>query len=354
MKKVIPVLIVFLVLIAAAIYLVRHQHQTLSAEKPPLAWVVTIHDLTLTEATTSLSRPAVADVEAMNQTVLASRLTGYVTRMPLFEGSKFKRGDLLAAIEMSQSDGNTSQGNPSQGNSLKADLAAAQSSLMTEQALLQRSKKLYQIGGVSLEQVQAAESAFAAAESRLTVARENLHNASLLAPFDGVIAARLAQPGDLATPGKPLLRIVALGAQRLLVDVPEQLNVTQLLLDGKAYPAHAWPEATAQGLRRWEARVNDLMPGSKIGVDIVTFSGKGVFIPDDCMLNNDSRNADLLRLPTEGKQLASVQRIGLLASGVQGAIAVPTGLTGTRVACASPDILSRLAGGAPYHIAKVR
>lgn len=354
MKKAIPVLIILLVLIAAAIYLVRHQHQVLSAETPPVAWVVTIHDLTLTEATTRLSRPAVANVEAMNQTVLASRLTGYVTRMPLFEGSKFKRGDLLATIEMSQSGGNPSQGNPSQGNSLKADLAAAQSALMAEQDHLQRSKKLYQIGGVPLEQVQAAESAFAAAQSRLTVALENLHNATLVAPFDGVIAARLAQPGDIATPGKPLLRIVALGAQRVLVDVPDQMDVTELLLDGKAYPAQPWPEATAQGLRRWEARVNDLMPGSKIGVDIVTFSGKGVFIPNDCMLNNNSRHADLVRLQADDKQLASVYPVELLATGVQGAIAVPAGLAGTRVACASPDILSRLAGGAPYHIAKVR
>jgi hypothetical protein len=96
------------------------------------------------------------------------------------------------------------------------------------------------------------------------------------------------------------------------------------------------------------------MPGGKIGVDIVTFSGKGVFVPNDCMLNNDSRNADLLRLPVKDGQQASVQHTELLATGVQGAIAVPTGLAGTRIACASPDILSRLAGGAPYHIAKVR
>jgi hypothetical protein len=176
----------------------------------------------------------------------------------------------------------------------------------------------------------------------------------LVAPFDGVVAARLAQTGDIATPGKPLLRIVALGPQRVLVDLPDTTTVTGLLLDGKTYPVQPWPEATAQGLRRWEARMQGLMPGSKVGVDIVTFAGKGVFIPNDCMLNNDSRRAELVHLPTDGKQAASVQTIDLLATGVQGAIALPTGLIGTRVACASPDVLNRLAGGAPYHIAEVR
>ena len=179
-----------------------------------------IQDRTLAEAETRLTRPAVADVEAVNESVLSSRLSGYIVRMPLFEGSRFKRGDLLATIEMSQSDGNQSQ-----GNSLKTDLAAAESTLLVEQDRLQRSQKLYQIGGVSLEQVQVAEASVAAAQTRVTVARENLRNATLVAPFDGVVAARLAQPGDIATPGKPLLRVVALGPQRVLVDAPETIAV---------------------------------------------------------------------------------------------------------------------------------
>jgi hypothetical protein len=221
---------------------------------------------------------------------------------------------------------------------------------MAEQERLQRSKKLYQIGGVALEQVQASTASVAAAQSRLTVARENLHNATLVAPFDGVIAARLAQPGDLATPGKPLLRIVALGAQRVLVDVPDTTAVAGLRIAGKVYPAQPWPEATAQGLRRWEARVDNLLPGSKLNVDVVTFASDGVFIANDCMLNNDGRRADIVRLPADSKQAATLQHVDLLATGVEGVVAASVGLPGVRIACASPDVLSRLAAGAPYHV----
>ncbi len=306
MKKTIPVLLVLLSLIAGAVFLIRHQHHVLSSEALPTAWTVVIRDRTLGEEAVRLTRPAVADVEAVNESVLASRLSGYVTRMPLYEGTRFKRGDLLATIEMSQSGGMRAQ-----GNSLEADLAFAKSALMAEEEHLQRSRKLYQIGGVSLEQLQTDEAAFASAQARQTLARENLHNSTLVAPFDGVVAARLAQPGDIATPGKPLLRVVALGPQRVLVDAPDLMVVGGLLLDGKSYPVRPWPEATAQGLRRWEARVDGLMPGSKVDVNLVTYAGRGVFIPDECMLNTDGRHADLLRLPADGKSPAAVQTIAL-------------------------------------------
>lgn len=345
MKKIIPASIFVLLLIAAAVFLVRHQHQVLSAEVPPSAWATVIQDHTLAEEDTRLTRPAVADVEAVDESILSSRLSGYVVRMPLFEGSRFKRGDLLATIEMSQTDGNQSQ-----GNSLKTDLAAAESTLLVEQDRLQRSRELYRIGGVSLEQVQVAEASVAAAQTRVTVARENLRNSVLVAPFDGVVAARLAQPGDIATPGKPLLRVVALGPQRVLVDVPETIAVGGLLLSGKVYAVHPWPEATGQGLRRWEARVAGLMPGSKVDVSIVSFAGKGIFVPGDCMINNDGKRADLVRLPADGANKATVQSIDLLAAGMEGAVATSADLAGVRVACSSADVLNRLAGGAPYNV----
>jgi hypothetical protein len=78
MKKTIAVLTVLLLLVASAVYLVRHQHHVISAEVPPATWNVVIHDRTLNEEAAHLTRPAVADVEAMEQTVLSSRLSGYV------------------------------------------------------------------------------------------------------------------------------------------------------------------------------------------------------------------------------------------------------------------------------------
>jgi len=348
-KKVSAGFIVLLLLVAAAVFLLRQQKQVLAAAVPPSSWSVVVQDRALREEEIRLTRPAMADVVAVEQAVLSSKLTGYITRLPLLEGERFKRGEVLAVIGMNQSGGNAAQ-----GSSLKADLAAAESFLLAEQERLQRSRKLYQIGGVSLEQLQVAEAGFAAAQTRATVARENLRNSVLVATFDGVVAARLVQAGDLATPGKPLLRVVALGPQRVLVDVPESMALTAIELAGQMYPVRAWPEATGQGLRRWETRVDGLMPGGKLEVKLVTFSGKGLFIPGECMLNNDGRRADLVRLPANDAGPASVQQVDLLVGGMEGAVANPVALAGARVACASPDVLNRLAGGTPYRLSGAR
>jgi RND family efflux transporter MFP subunit len=44
-----------------------------------------------------------------------------------------------------------------------------------------------------------------------------------LAPFDGIITQKLANAGDLATPGKPLLRIEGENNLQILTDIPEAM-----------------------------------------------------------------------------------------------------------------------------------
>jgi multidrug resistance efflux pump len=47
--------------------------------------------------------------------------------------------------------------------------------------------------------------------------------AKVTAPFDGVITRKLADVGDLAMPGKPLLEIEAPTALRFEADLPEAI-----------------------------------------------------------------------------------------------------------------------------------
>ena len=47
--------------------------------------------------------------------------------------------------------------------------------------------------------------------------------ATITAPFDGVITRKLADVGDLATPGKPLLEMEDTKSLRLEADVPEAI-----------------------------------------------------------------------------------------------------------------------------------
>jgi multidrug efflux pump subunit AcrA (membrane-fusion protein) len=380
----------------------RHAHEMGPSQLP-----VVVEAKLLTAGHTRLTLPVVADVQSVRDSMVSSRLSAYVTALPLFEGGRFKRGDLLAKLDM------TPAGNQGQGNSLDAELASAEATLKTEEERLRRAKALYEIQGISQEQLQAAEAASAAARSRQTIAKENLRGATVTAPFNGVVSQRLAQPGDLVTPGKPLLKITDTSSgNRLLVNVPESVQPAGLRLGDKMLPLTPWPEAGIQGLRRYEARSQDgaLLPGSRIDANLVVFrSPEAVLLPRECLLNDDGHTATVLALKGDGAEGMSPQpaahasehktghqpehqpehaeqnhkphgdqtqadakpqeapsgghhhkpqtageieniRVTIAAQGQEGSVATDASLAGRRVVCGSPDVLSRIVAGAPFAI----
>jgi len=345
MKKKLVVVLILLVLAGAGAGLVMKKRQQVARETTPQSLPVVVTARSLQSGPVVLTLRTTADVQALRDSVVASRLTAYVIQLPLFEGDRFRRGDLLVRLDMSPS----GQG---QGSSLVADLAAADSNFKAEQERLRRAEALYKIQGVSQEQLQASEAAFTAARARHAVARENLANAGISAPFSGVVSQRLVQPGDLVTPGKPLLKIVDTSAgNRLLISVPDTLQPKALRLGDQTLALQPWPEAGLQGLRRYEARSLDgrFFPGARIDARAVVFqSEQALFLPRSCLFNDDGRNATVLRLADDRK--AEPLRIALAAAGEEGAATLDERLAGSRIACASPDILTRLAAGVPFRI----
>ena len=59
------------------------------------------------------------------------------------------------------------------------------------------------------------------AKAAVIEAQTNLAYATITAPFDGVISHKLADVGDLASPGKALLEVEDTKSLRLEADVPE-------------------------------------------------------------------------------------------------------------------------------------
>lgn len=305
-NKIIAVLVVA-AMVGGGAWLLNGKGQRHGHETGPTLLPVVVEAKLLTAGHTRLTLPVVADVLALRDTLVSSRLSAYVTALPLFEGGHFKRGDLLARLDM------TPSGSQGQGSSLDTELAAAASTLKAEQERLRRATALYEIQGISQEQFQATAAASAAARSRHTVAEENLRGATLTAPFAGVVSQRLVQPGDLVTPGKPLLKITDTAAgSRLLVNVPEALQPAGLRIGDRMLPLTPWPEAGPQGLRRYEARSKDgsLLPGSRIDAKLVVFrSPEAVLLPRQCLLNDDGRTATVLALKESGAKKDAMSEV---------------------------------------------
>lgn len=368
--------LVILVLVGGGVVLVKKKREQLAAEPPPASLPVVVEEKVLQAGPVSLSQRMVVEVQALRDTVLASRLTAYITELPLFEGEHFRKGALLAKLDVSQAEADLQRADANfaqtrlQESTLAADLAAAESLLKAEQERTQRLQALYKIQGVALEQLQAAEAALAGVRARhaaasaamqhfkmllqanaaaRAAAKENLRYGLMTAPFDGVVSQRLAQPGDLATPGKPLLKIFdASAGVRLLVNVPERLRPVALRVGEQRLKLQAWPEAGSQGLRRYEARIagSGYAPGTRVEGQVAVFqSDKAVFLPRSCLLGDDGQSARVVLLQ-DGKGI--VKKLTLAASGEEGAATLDDGVAGQPVACASPDILARLAAGAPF------
>jgi RND family efflux transporter MFP subunit len=93
-----------------------------------------------------------------------------------------------------------------------------------------RTRRLLQAEAATRRDLEELETAEAALRSRLDAARaqlaeaeRSLGEATLRAPFDGVIAEVAVEPGELVRPGSPVAILAGHGAVEVEVEVPESL-----------------------------------------------------------------------------------------------------------------------------------
>ena len=71
-------------------------------------------------------------------------------------------------------------------------------------------------------QLRAARAQTAAADAGVSSARTQLASTRVVAPFAGVVEERLAEAGELAAPGQPVVRLVGAGNVKVTAGVPER------------------------------------------------------------------------------------------------------------------------------------
>ncbi|MBX6394984.1 MAG: efflux RND transporter periplasmic adaptor subunit [Alicyclobacillaceae bacterium] len=109
----------------------------------------------------------------------------------------------------------------------QAELAVAQTKGALEQA--QAQLNLAKAGATentiaALEaQVNQAQGAVNQAQAALQAAQNNLANTKIVAPLNGVVAAKNINAGEMAQPGAPLLTLVNLDSVQVAVSVPQSL-----------------------------------------------------------------------------------------------------------------------------------
>jgi RND family efflux transporter MFP subunit len=165
---------------------------------------------------------AVGSVQPKKRTEVASQLLATVLDVRVRPGDRVSPGDPLVTLDDREL--------AAQQREATASLAAAEADLVTRRADYERAKTLRERGTISAEEFNRLEGAFRVAEAQVARAKEaiarlavQLTHTKIAAAGAGLVADRLVEPGDLATPGKLLLVVYDPADLELHANVPETL-----------------------------------------------------------------------------------------------------------------------------------
>jgi len=123
-----------------------------------------------------------SDIRPYQEVTLYAKVSGYLKTLAVDKGTMVKQGQLIAEVASPETD---------------AQFVSANADLANKKALADRAARLYKIGAVSKEEADQADTNFRVAEA-LVNQLENLKSYErLVAPFDGRVTARFADPGAL-------------------------------------------------------------------------------------------------------------------------------------------------------------
>ncbi|UHQ23559.1 efflux RND transporter periplasmic adaptor subunit [Lysobacter sp. 5GHs7-4] len=198
----------------------RSEAETVAAADPPEVLAVAAKPA---DGELELRLPARAYAGESAQ--IYARATGFVRERQVDLGDRVIAGQVLATISAPEADQSVREA--------VAELGRASADQELAQVNFDRAQVLVGSGAISKEMFSdrksnrdAAVAARAAAQARLSIARERSAFQSVRAPFAGVVAARNIERGDRvvadsAASAQPMFEINALDPLRIVIDVPQ-------------------------------------------------------------------------------------------------------------------------------------
>ena len=174
------------------------------ADLPPAAVALaTVHAESLPSAT-----ECPGSVRPLKSAQVAAKVMGAIVEMPVALGQRVRAGDLLARIGAEE---------------IAARLAEARAQLSTARRDLERERELLAKDASTAETVKGLEDRFSAAQAAVRGAEAMQGYTELRAPFDGAVARKMADVGDLASPGRAILEIESAGEFQVEAAIPDSL-----------------------------------------------------------------------------------------------------------------------------------
>ena len=190
-------------------------------------------------------------IEAVDTSSLSFEVAGNTREILVDVGARVKEGEVLATLDDTPFRLNV--------DAAQSEVSRAKANLAEKKNVFDRQETLFKKDWVSqaaLDQAKAAydsaSSEVSYATSKLNLVKRDLEKAVLRAPFDGVIAAREADPFQEIARGEKIFDIFVEGAMRVTLSVPETSisNINLGLPASVSFPS--------EGLPPQEGRVSEI------------------------------------------------------------------------------------------------
>jgi len=176
------------------------------------------------EVTKEYFEEAVGTLKASSRTEISARVLAPIEKIPVRAGQAVQAGDVLIQLDPRALETQYSQ--------VQASLVAAQADLKKAENDFKRAQSLLEKRAISVAQFDQDQTKLQVAKANLNHAQQAVAEAEVMlsyttikAPKSGVIVDRLAEQGDMARPGVPLLVLYDPTSLRLEVPVMENLAV---------------------------------------------------------------------------------------------------------------------------------
>jgi RND family efflux transporter MFP subunit len=213
--------------------------------------------LTVSRQPLDLSEPVPAVVGAREATSISSRTLARITRITVRAGDTVAQGQLLIELERSELESRLAQATQ--------NVLAVEARMTEARQSLQRAEQLFERQLVAASALDEARANHDSLRAQLATARQAVREAEVAlgyteirSPIEGRVVERFAEPGDTASPGKPLLSLYN----------PQSIRIEAAVRESLALPLELGQELTVEipALQlQLAATIEELVPAADPG-----------------------------------------------------------------------------------------
>ncbi len=336
MNRKILITVVFIAVLAGAALVVVKARKIAMLPKPQVV-PPAVQVASATKGLLEITAHYLGSIEPFTRSDVSARISGNILSILKREGDTVRKNEEIVVIDDRELvDRSTAV--HAEVLATQQKLAGAKSAYETQKSVYDRDVALLKIGAISQEAlersratldgvkatVDAYEESIKGLSMNSAVAKTQAGYAHITAPFSGIVSKRWSDPGDLATPGKPILTIEKTSPYKVLAQVPQE-DLAEIHRGAHVY--------LTSGERRLEASVNRVYPAlgknmlatvevltgtspfnlpsaSTVGFDLVTKRVKGLIVPDQAVVKTD-QGASVYQVKDGAVRIVPVTLLGM-------------------------------------------